>query len=406
MILQSCDAMTIEAVGSFRARIARAPRREHGATLIELMIAMLVAAILIGMVFSVYTRLSVGYRAQAKVSDLQQALRAGKALVEREIRAAGHMMPSGVLVNGSMGTLSPIIIENDSVPGDTSFSPDKIRLYYADTAAMASVTGRPTDTSITVDDVDNFAIGELAIIVNQRTLVAESAELAPIASYDACLIWITNTIITPAATDDDTIEFGTTGVPLNSAGEPFNTATNLHCTDALDLTRSSLPMIYHFKARAYRLDPAPASRALGVLQVSPSGELLPNDWQIVGLGFTNLQFAARYYEDGDAIDRDGDGDPERDWYSGAVAPALTGVPFEVTMSLEVRTQHVLDLVPTSATPRFIDVTQPLDHNRIGDWDSVPLAGVADAARPEQYRGNHIYRWSTTTIDIRNIGVGR
>ena len=45
------------------------------------------------------------------------------------------------------------------------------------------------------------------------------------------------------------------------------------------------------------------------------------------------------------------------------------------------------------------------NNSTGDWEGVDLE-QADADRPAGYRGRHLYRSSTTAIDLRNIGVGR
>lgn len=375
---------------------ASASRGQAGFTLIELMVSLIVGSILIAMAFSLYATLSVAYRAQSEVSELQQALRAAKMHITRQVRAAGHLIPNGFTINdnGTDTVIPALTITNDAVPADADFSPDKIRLFYADVSAIAvvQVNTTPADRlSAHVDDIDAFRVGDLALIVNPKTSDEINGNI--IANYDACLVRIT-------ALDDaspDVIHFDNSGAPINSS-------TNSHCSLALDPNRK--PMIYRFVGRSYRIDPEPTRRGQGILQMSPSGELIANDWQDMGIGFTNLQVAMRYFEDGSLVDLDNDGDSIRNWYSGSVAAPVSSIPIAMTLSLELRTTHELDLTATSATPTLTISTANIDHNRIGDWDAVQLAGVDDNARPEQYRGNRIYRWSTSTVDIRNLGVGR
>lgn len=382
------------------ARLARL-RRQAGFTLIELMIAMIVASILIAMSFSIYTRMSVAYRAQQDVSELQQTLRAAKMKLSKDIRAAGYLIPNGFERNngGVAEHVDSLIVTNNTDLGDNTFSTDEIRVYYADADAIAVIQSRLSGTEVTVDDGGDFDVGDLVVFTRPNYIASPTTGAANIITYDACLVRITAI----AGTTPATVTFGTTGAP-------FNSAANTHCSDASILNFSDMilraPVMYRFVGRAYRIEPTLANRRTGILQMSPSGGLIANDWQIMGVGFTNLQLAVRYFEDADAVDADGDTDPTRDWYSGSVLPVAGAIPIELSLSLEVRPIRELDVVPTAATPSFIESGGVVNHNRIGDWDSVTLFGVADGARPTQYRGNHIYRWSTSSVDIRNMGVGR
>lgn len=371
---------------------------QAGFTLIELMISLLVAAILVAMAFSVYTQLSVAYRSQSEVSELQQTLRAAKLHISKHVRAAGHLIPNGFALNGQVELVPGLSVVNDDVPAENTFSPDRLTVFYADASAIAVINDRipasPNTNTVEVDNAEDFTLDDLAFIVNPRAAPVTTAGQAPIVGYDACLVKITN------------ITLGSPGsIQFDGSGAPFNTSQNQHCDTALDLSRS--PVMYRAMARSFRIAPDLTDRRKGLLQMSPTGGLVADDWQIIGVGFTNLQLAVRYFEEGDGVDADAlDTDPERDWYSGVTAPPVGAVPIEVTLSLELRPTHNLDVVPTATTPSFIEENGDVDHNRIGDWASVTLAGVDDAARPEQYRGNHIYRWSTTRIDVRNLGVGR
>jgi prepilin-type N-terminal cleavage/methylation domain-containing protein len=381
----------------------RSRRGDAGFTLIELMISLLIASIMVGLVFAIYTRMSVAYRGQSAVSELQQALRAAKDYMGKHVRAAGYMIPNGFEFAGAAGVVPPVVMDNDPAAGDATFNPDELRVYYADPSAMAKIVSPAANNpypSVSVDDVDEFAVGDVAVIVRLRAL--SNGVLpgdAKIAEYDACVVQITGVTAGAPGTID-----------LAGSAAAYNTATNAHCEDVLSSTSSlgtaglGAAMMYRFVGRAFRIDPDPARRSLALLQVSPSGGLVANDWEDMGVGFTDLQIAVRYFENGDLLDSDGDGDAVRDWYSGVVVPPPAAMPMEVSVSLAVRTVNQVNLVATGSTPEFTEGNP--DHNRLGDSPSIPLAGVPDAARPAQYQGNHIYRWASMRLDLRNLGVGR
>jgi hypothetical protein len=165
---------------------------------------------------------------------------------------------------------------------------------------------------------------------------------------------------------------------------------------------------YRFVARSYRIDPD--RRELSVLQGSPSGEMVEDDWMDLALGVTTIQVSSRYVEDGDAADLDDDGDPTLDWYSGegqeATDPSgerpADARLVEMRISLEARTQRGTRAVATTRTAALTDEDNP-DHNPIGDWDGVQLAGVPDGERPDGYAGTFIYRSADVLVDLRNLG---
>ncbi len=375
-------------------RMRQIPQREQGFTLIELMIALLVASLLIGLVFSIYTRMSVAYRAQTSVSELQQSLRNAKMHIVRHVRLAGHMVPNGFRLVSDPATLVPSVdIKNNPEP-DPDFNSDTISVYYADATAMARPIVDPSPgpySSITVDDVDDFKAGDLAVIVKPDTITNR------IISYDACVVRVTGVV--DNAPVDGTLQF-------SIADPDFNSGTNAHCNTVFADFVAKPPMVYRFVARTFRIDPDPGLRTWGVLQSSSTGELVADPvWEDIGVGFTDLQIAARYFESGGVADPDGDLDPTRDWYSGTNPITEAGaILTEISLSLAVRTTHDLDVVSTSATPNFTEGNP--NYNRLGDSPSITLAGVPDGARPEQHRGNHIYRFSSTRIDLRNMGVGQ
>jgi hypothetical protein len=176
-------------------------------------------------------------------------------------------------------------------------------------------------------------------------------------------------------------------------------------------------MLYRFVARGYRIDPT--RKDLSVFQQSPSGALIANDWTDLGLGFTNFQIASRWYEPGGADNTDTDTDPWRNWYSDGQQNVLSlqsasfagnasqlRAALQVSVSFVVRTtRRVVDGTVTAATPVLQDPAN-VGANDIGDSPPVTLAGVADASRPQELRGDNIYRYSTIKVDTRNLGNGR
>ena len=63
----------------------RAPRRRAGFTLIELMIALTISALLVGMILAIFTRMSTAYRSQQYVAELQRTLTAAHDVIGRDV---------------------------------------------------------------------------------------------------------------------------------------------------------------------------------------------------------------------------------------------------------------------------------------------------------------------------------
>jgi type IV pilus assembly protein PilW len=86
------------------------PNNNKGFTLIELLVAMAISVIVMAGVYSVYYSQQKSYVAQEQVSAMQQNLRAGMFLLEREIRMAGYDKADsnlfGFKTSGSDGRLT------------------------------------------------------------------------------------------------------------------------------------------------------------------------------------------------------------------------------------------------------------------------------------------------------------
>jgi Tfp pilus assembly protein PilE len=346
-------------------------RQQGGFTLVELMVGMVLTTLLIGFVFTIFVQTSSAFRAQSQISDLQQALVAAETVIGREVRQAGLGMPDGVRVAFDADVHQAIEIVN------ASDGPDELRVLAADPAVQARVTALALGADqITVDDASVLEVGQVLVLSDPQA-VDPAIVPAPPQTFDACVVQIA--------------EITGTTVTLSTAA-PWGQPGNAQCADvAANNATSTEPdtMAFGLRMRGYRID---ATRPeLGVLQRSVTAGLL-DDWEDLGIGFTDLQVATRWHDPGDG---------SKEWYSGddqttltePAAAAPTTVPVELTLSLVVRTLRDVSGVASTRTPSLVDVDDP-DHNAIGDRASVP------------HDGQRIYRWSTQRIDLRNLGVGR
>lgn len=369
-------------------RAARAGRRrEAGFTLIELMVALLVSSLLVGMILAIFLRISVAYRGQQQVAEVQGKLAAARAKIEIDAKHAGlNMAPGFTIASSGTTLLSPLRVINNSD------APDEIGFYYADTMVQAAtVTGAGTCTHTLCDQLDStvgFAVGDLVV---EATASAEASPFAAendakIAKFQACVLQI-------SAIGPNQLTF--------SEAPPWGAAGNTHCGAP---PAPGVTMFYKLAARYWRIDPARPGE--GVLQMSPTGDLLgANDWQDQAYGFTDLQVATRFYDDDPIETPDPDLDPRRDWYSDDTQetwtePGAGEMPIQVSISLVARTERDVEGIASSSTPN-LTVPGNTANNTIGDRAAIPLP----SALPE-LSGNRIFRYTTFQVDLRNLGVGR
>jgi prepilin-type N-terminal cleavage/methylation domain-containing protein len=343
--------------------------RERGFTLIELMVALVVSSLLVGMILAIFSRMSLAYRGQQQIAGVQQVLAAARATIELDAKQAGLELPQGFKYaadpNAPSSTApaprSPVTVT------DSSTGPDQLFFYYAD----------PTMQS--------------RVVANVAT-AANPAGGADIATYNACVLRIQSLTATSLTFE---------------AASPWGRSDTSHCALATTLT-----MVYKFVAHAYRIDTT--RPALGVLQQSPTGGLTgtaADAWTDLAFGFTDIQTALRIYTSTAGTDLDGDSDGFRDWYSGSgqatmtqspTMPALpNNGPIQMSISLVARTDRDVEGIATTATPTLIKASVP-NNNQIGNRASVSLPSTSDAA----LMGSRIYRYTTFQVDLRNLGVGR
>jgi prepilin-type N-terminal cleavage/methylation domain-containing protein len=369
---------------------------ERGFTLVELMVALVVSSLLVGMIFAIFIRMSVAYRRQQQVADVQGRLAAARAKIELDAKQAGLYLADGFYLASLGGGLKQPPLRVINHPS----GPDELALYYADASAQVSTRQDGPGTTCNrrecdkLGATDGFAVGDVVVMstVVWADLAPDYAgpQVAPVARFEACVLQIAS--------------LGPSSFVFSEAA-PWGAPDNAFCppgaSPVLGTTR-----FYKLGARHWRIDPSrPAD---GVLQLSRLGALIGvDDWQDQAYGFTDLQVATRFFESGDLIDTlDPDTDPKRDWYSGEEQEVHTSPaaafrpPIQISISLVARTERDVEGVASSSTP---SLTAPGNegHNTIGDRGPIPLPSVLAALA-----GNRLYRHTTFQIDLRNLGVGR
>jgi type IV pilus assembly protein PilW len=402
---------------SHRARASR--RRERGLTLVELMIGVVVGSILVGFVFDIHSRMSSAFRAQNNIGSLQQGIRAANELLARDARLAGFMMPDGFFVSSAFPTAQTMpglvqgpdpngirtvraltVFNNPAALPDNRMQPDRIHIFYADPDPNRDyvVVGEVTPTTVSVDRATLLIPGDLLLMVRYETMSAPPHPLggnlpAP-PRYHACVVMLTGT--GPSPTGNEQLIF-------DASGAPFNTANNDHCFINAPSDQRAIVAdethVFRLNARAYRIDTNDPLAA--PLQVSATGGLLglsPSDWQVMGIGFVDLQITQRFVEEvSDGNDPDADGNPRMDWYaSGPPFPANTHLT-EMGISLVARTARSVEGVRAISVP--VLSTGPRNNNPVGD-----AGGPKNMLASPEFTGDHIYRQSSMIVDTRNVGV--
>jgi prepilin-type N-terminal cleavage/methylation domain-containing protein len=121
-------------------------RKNHrGVTLIELMIVLLIAGLVVGGIYTLFSTQQRSYYVQDRVAGIQQDARAAMTIMSRDIRMSGLLTASdGFTVNTFQFAVNPV---NNSGPNGQ----DSITVVLAAEEAISSTTGDP----ITVTTINN-----------------------------------------------------------------------------------------------------------------------------------------------------------------------------------------------------------------------------------------------------------
>jgi type II secretory pathway pseudopilin PulG len=388
-----------------------APRksREAGLTMVEIMVSLLLVAIAAAFIFSIQVRTSQALRDQTSVSEVQQTLRAASDVIVRDLRQAGFLA-TVIKIANEQNTASPFVIQGIVVTNSSS-GPDTLQIQYADTEVSAKIKKKEHG-----DGVPSFHSSETEVDSN----VGFSANDIVLAVYTrpgsdlyawGCMLEVTKTQ-------------GTDRIQHHPGTSIWNVPANEQCEDFKDVWEDYPYMIFVRAAiRLYRIKP---SDPRGILQVSPSAGRHADDWVDIAVGIVDLQVALRVYQElgvddnGDGNrDDDGDGDPERDWVSGdnlhlwsneriaagcvadddvCVNKALTASVTLVAKTTKEITGPILD----KTADIFEGDEDHRSNNKVGDHPGTTLP-VTDTT--SMYYGNPIFRSYTSTVDMRNLGIG-
>lgn len=357
--------------------MTRRPRRvqgggsQRGFTLVELMIAVGLSGLVIGLVFQIHLRLVDAFDGQASVSEVVDRAAAARSVVVREVRMAGIAMPAAGLVSPDGDTWHAVEVDND-VDG-TGADQLVIRRGIGTAHTVANAAGTFTVSGAATE---GFAAGEPMIVTTYA------------------------------------IDAGCVAIPsvVNDTYITINWTANPGCAG---VSAASTLIVSRLSQVAYRLDPAALDD--GILERSATAGV-SDDWEPYGLGFSNIQLAIRMSEPDDTTDADGDGNPALDWYSGdnmepgSVDRPADGIPVQLGISVEARNLDTNSGAVSTATLPLTDLDRP-DNNPLGDWGSacpggdlnpcgVDLLDVA-SSRPPRYSGDHVYRTTSTRVWLRN-----
>jgi type II secretory pathway pseudopilin PulG len=354
--------------------------------MIEIMVAVLLVSIAAAFTFGIQVRTSGAFRDQATVAELQQTLRAVSDLVVRDLRLAGYR---ALIVRSGIGDPAhdwyAVEVQNNA----GGYGSDVLRVQYGDDTALAHIPQGATPVSKDSSPVDSLGG------ITQGMVTIASTRRSSDPTGHGCLLMVTGTSAGPPAVIQHTGGVG-----------PWNITNNTQC-DEINPTLWNEGTVTFSKAvvRSYRIRPGDQR---GVLEMSPSGGLIANDWQPLAVGIVDLQVAIQVQQPSDVVDDDLDGDPTKDWYSGdnmngarLLVPNSSIVQVSVTFLAKSSKE-----VGGATIPKTPDLFEPspkiIDKNSIGDHAGTILP-VTDTSSP--YYGSFIYRMYTSTVDLRNVGVG-
>ncbi len=434
---------------------------QRGLTLLELVVAMGLAVLVMTMVFGIHYQTSQALRGIAKSSEHTDGLVAARELIGGDVRTAGSYLPTqGLRVSRQLGGASSPNLSKfvKCQPGVAAGIPTGLcEPLLTSTYNMLGVVSIRNGSANLTDSADQIltlrGVGEpvagypttsanTPLVFQDATRAAKlaSAEMIAVVAADGdvgclikpgvigsanSLILVTNPANYNAAT--------AVSLTWNTANENLGLIMpNQICP----WTQPSVQVIaVEVTGYSIRVNDRYLQRISTWTQaMSGVGE------ESIGADFTNLQFAARYYELSDNTeDADVDGDTHRDWYGanqqgtansltdlrttngGAGRPA-DGIPIAIGVTIERRSTKIAG-VNSTATPilsrvRPANTPGQLFNNPYGDFASVNLTttglvrytserNVAVFLDPDRNGQNdglpYIYQATSSVVAMRNSG---
>jgi prepilin-type N-terminal cleavage/methylation domain-containing protein len=362
-----------------RVRLRRA--RQAGLTLVEIMVSVVLVGIACAFALGAQVRMSGVLHDQTITAQTQQTLRVATDSITRDLQMAGFLA-SSVFRAGDATALSPLSVVN----GGTG--PDQITILYADSSTLAVIPQAGNDSGTYKTSTGTLVASSAGFAAHTLVLATHIASNGPANAPSVlgigCLLEISGVDATHIVTD-----------PV--VGGVWTVSGNSQCDTLAAVWNDGYTAFAKPVFRSYRIKP---NDSRGVLQMSPSGTVVANDWQDVALGIIDLQIALRVYQKGDATDEDGDGNPEYDWFSGDNMNALPSGATITAVSITVLAKSTADVTALvlDKTPDLMESGKPAANNRIGDVAGTTLPQTSTSS---PYYGAHIFRTYTQTVNLRN-----
>jgi prepilin-type N-terminal cleavage/methylation domain-containing protein len=387
--------------------------RTGGFTLIELVVAMALSSVVMIFLFGVHYQTSESLRGFAKAGEHTDGIIAARDMISDSVRSAGRYLPAaGLRVSLNAGTANWAASLEDFVqcqPSATTgvcASSPTYKLIRQVSARNGGPGATPLDNSdqLFIIRGKTEPVAGFPSTAGQLIFTSATAGAAAFAASNGLVAVVSST-----GTFGCVVQLG----PQVAASSPRAALTAAQLASAIAYTiSSSHPVNAGMAAADCGLDQAnvsvvPLESEWFGLDASNDQLRFTNDLgqinaatsSVLGVGFTNLQFAIRFNEPSDATatcsgvpnscDGDVDGDKLRDWYSGnqgsdkslsnignlsgsprAGRPA-DGVPIAVGVTIERRSRIIsgVSSLATAALARQGVAGQPGQkfNNSFGDF---------------------------------------
>jgi prepilin-type N-terminal cleavage/methylation domain-containing protein len=143
-------------------------KRQSGFTIIELMVALVISAIVTAAVYAIFITQQKTYAIQSGVTDMQQNARAALMLMVRDLRMAGADIGSSFTVQDYAGT--NITDQDVRVVQGTGDDPDEITMVYATELDTATFVSDVSSNVVTLTDASGFSSGDFVAFETVRNV--------------------------------------------------------------------------------------------------------------------------------------------------------------------------------------------------------------------------------------------
>jgi type IV pilus assembly protein PilW len=330
-------------------RHRRQRANQHGFTMVELMISLVLVAIVIGLMMQIAVVMLSGFKEQREALELSRNARAASELLSEAVRNASAGVTNGNVLDAvGCNAVKGITVTNHDD------APDEIELIYASGGIVTSsrVEIDSSTTTIPVVDATGIVAGDNVILSNSilnPTMI--QGRLVPILNVGA-----------PGVTTDLT-----TQTDLCSGSAPMPTGSDAFKIGTLVI-----------RARYAKLAVEVGADGVPMLTMDPDG-IGPADPEILAEGIEDIQFAVGVDLDGDSAILDLNDTTDEWFYNAPGDPDPEDISLGRWRAIRV-TVTAQDLLNRGSSARPANEDRP--------------AGAVDTHRRRTLR---------TQIEIRNLG---